>query len=211
MHEDISDENFVILDGINAKKMHSTRRDAFKQINYLPFARLSYKNGNLKDYFEFREELKSENSIQKTEVFKYDEDLKIGFFKVHPNVFEEEINLLKYYDGVIVEGTGIGNVPESENNEIEDKKILSKFKNISNDVKLIPSVQTVNGEVSLDIYSRGRDIQNSGFIGNRMNLCSETLFIRVAHILSQKNENFNEIWEQNLEGFEIRNEDNLNL
>jgi len=206
MHETINDDNFIILDAINAKKMHSTRRDAFKQINYLPAARI-----NLKGELEIiRNELFSKESKEKLKITKYDENLKIGFFKAHPHMFEFEVDMLKNYDAVIVEGTGIGNVPEHVDNKKEDKKILSKFKNISKNVKLIPAVQTVYGEVSLDIYSRGRDMQNSGFVGNRLNLCSETLFIRVAHILSLEDgkDNFEKYWAFNLEGFEVRNEDN---
>lgn len=207
MHENISDENFLILDGINSKKMHSTRRDAFKQINYEPFAKLSYKNGDLVKYKEFREELKTDCPKEKLDVKKYNEELKIGFFKVHPNIFQDEIKMLEYYDAVVVEGTGIGNVPEHKNNLKKDGKLLGEFEKLAKKIKIIPAVQTVYGEVSLDIYSRGRDIQKAGFIGNRINLCSETLFIRAAFVLSNYKDNFDKIWKENLEGFEIRNED----
>lgn len=209
MHENISDTDFLILDCINAKKLHSTRRDAFKQVNYLPYAKISY---HLEHGFRLevlRSELQTTKPKDKSSYVKYDSKLKLGFFKSHPNTFAGEIELLKYYDAVIVEGTGIGNVAESENNSKQDGLILAKFKEISKDVKLIPAVQTVYGEVSLDIYSRGRDMQNCGFIGNRFNLISETLFARSAHILSLSDgkKNFEKYWKENLEGFEIRNED----
>ena len=205
MHKTIDDDNFFFFFGVNAKKMHSTRRDAFKQINYKPACRL-----NMKGELEIiRDELFTKENKDKLSITKYDENLKIGFYKVHPNLFEFEVENLKNYDAVIVEGTGIGNVPEHIDNKKEDSKILSKFKEISKNVKLITTVQTVYGEVSLDIYSRGRDIQKSGFIGNRHNLCSETLFLRTAHILSLKNgkENFMKYWNFNLEGFDVRSED----
>lgn len=40
MHSTISDKGFVILDSLSLRKMHSSRRDTFKQINYLPYALL---------------------------------------------------------------------------------------------------------------------------------------------------------------------------
>jgi glutamyl-tRNA(Gln) amidotransferase subunit D len=204
MHENMSDDSFLILDSINSKKMHSTRRDAFKQINYLPFARIL--NGKIEI---LREELLS---LKEKEAFyyeKYDEKLKIGFFKSHPNLFAWELDRLIDYDAIIIEGTGIGNIAESESNESRDSKILDALKNLCSKIRVFSSVQTVYGEVSLDIYSRGRDIQGTGIIGNRHNLISETVFIRVAYCLSQRDRNFNELWESNLEGFKIRSEDNF--
>ncbi len=203
MHENMSDDSFVILDSINSKKLHSTRRDAFKQINYEPFAKI--KNDNIE---VIRNDLLTPKTNENLIFTLYNEDLKIGFFKSHPNMFDFEIDMLKVYDAVILEGTGVGNFPESENNDKQDKKILNAFKIISKNTKLISSVQTVYGEVSLDIYSRGRDLQQVGFIGNRSNFTSETSFIRTAHIMSKyKKTEFNNIWQTNLEGFKTENKD----
>lgn len=204
MHENMGDESFVILDGINAKKMHSTRRDAFKQINYKPFARIT------KDKVDvLREELLTKNPQELISITKYDTKLRIGFFKVHPNIFAEELKLLEYYDAIIMEGTGVGNIAENESNSKCDGKILKELKNLASKRKVIVGVQTVYGEVSLNIYSRGRDIQETGIYGNYMNFTTETLFCRVAHILSSNPRGFDKMWESNLEGFGIRGADSF--
>jgi glutamyl-tRNA(Gln) amidotransferase subunit D len=202
MHENISDENFLLLDGINAKKMHSTRRDAFKQINYLPYARIEKGRMTI-----LREELATDNSKNKIKIVPYNTDLKICFFKSHPNMFAQELENLENYDAIIIEGTGIGNLPEHEDNEKKDGKILKALTNLCKKTKVISGTQTTYGEISLDIYSRGRDLQTAGLIGNRINLSTETLFCKTAHCLSQKERPFEEIFKENIEGFKLRSED----
>ncbi len=202
MHENLSDNSFLILDGLNAKKMHSTRRDAFKQINYPAFARIE--NSKLEI---LRKDLLSEKPEKKFNYAKYNTELKIGFFKSHPNMFAEELKNLEYYDAVVIEGTGIGNLPEHDDNTKKDGKILKALEELTNKIKVLAGVQTTSGEISLDIYSRGRDLQTAGIIGNRINLTTETIFCRTAFCLSQKEKPFEEIWDENLEGFKIRSED----
>ncbi|MCA9497078.1 MAG: Glu-tRNA(Gln) amidotransferase subunit GatD [Nanoarchaeota archaeon] len=204
MHKNTNDGEFLIIDGINAKKMHSSRRSAFKQINYLPFAQ--FKNGN----FEIlREDLLSVENNNKFSFVKYDASLKIGFFKSHPNLFPEEINALKNYDGLVVEGTGLGHLAVSqfdENTKINLKN-LEAIKKLIKNTKIVVGVQTVYGETNMNIYSSGRYLLETGVLGQGMNLISETLFCRMAYCLSQKKKNFEKIWNENLEGFECRNID----
>jgi len=204
MHDSISDNSFTILDGINAKKMHSMRRDAFMQINYSPIAKIFENKIEI-----LREELLTkENKNNDFSYTKYDENLKIGFFKAHPNLHSKELELLKFYDCCIIEGTGLGHlavevVDDVTKEHSENLKILS---NLSKETKLIMGTQTVYGGINMNVYSSGREIQKSMF-GNLLNLTTETLFIRAAYCLSQKEKSFDESWNANLEGFEIRNID----
>lgn len=197
MHEDISDNNFLILDSINAKKMHSTKRDAFKQINYLPYARIVNKKIEI-----LRDELNSPINSKKLSITKYNTFLKIGFFKAHPNLNPEEIEMLSIYDAVIFEGTGLGHLAVNEvdeNTKIHIKN-LEQLEKLSKTTKLVMGNQTVYGQTNMDIYSSGRYIKKY-FFGNYMNLTTETLFIRTAHILSKDKNNFEKIWTENLEKF----------
>ena len=201
MHETINDDSYLILDGLNAKKMHSTKRNAFRQINYSAFARV--KNSKVEI---LRKELQTKNSSEEIEISKIDENLKIGFLKTHPNMFAEEVEIYKYYDIIVVEGTGVGHIAENQNNKEQDKKVLKALSNLCKNSIVISGVQTVFGEVSLDVYSTGRDMQTAGIIGNRQNLISETSLIRAAFILSKYGkENFKDNWDKNFEGFEIKN------
>ena len=69
--------------------------------------------------------------------------------------------------------------------------------------------------VSLSLYYKSQtwDLNEIGILGNHMNLTTETLFIRLAFVLSNLNKsnnlkdksiydiNFNKLWNSNLEGF----------
>lgn len=200
MHENISDNDFLILDSINAKKLHSTRRDAFKQINYLPYAKISNEKIEI-----LREELNTNISNKPLEIIKYNEKLNIGFFKAHPNLNPKEIENLSFYNAVIIEGTGLGHIAvnQVDNDTKIHLKNLEQLEKLSQKIKIIMGTQTVYGQTNLDIYSTGRYIKNY-VLGNHMNLTTETLFIRAAYCLSKNKEKFDKIWQQDLEGFEIR-------
>lgn len=202
MHEGISDDSYLILDGINVKKLHSTRRDAFKQINYSAVARMKDKKIEVlrEDLFVF-----VVNGVELNYV-EYKIDLKIGFFKAHPNLFPEEIEVLSIYDAVIIEGTGLGHLAVNvvdENTEVHKNNLLC-VENLCKKSKVIMGVQTVYGETNMNVYSTGRYLKNVGVLGNHLNFTTETLFLRAAYCLSQDEKEFEDCWNSNLEGFEIK-------
>lgn len=202
MHCDSSDDSFVILDGINAKKMHSSRRGAFKQINYLPAAILENDSQVIlrDDLFTLKPEGKFSSS-------SYNASLKLGFFKAHPQLLPEEIKNLSFYDGVVVEGTGLGHLAVSEFDKLTtiNKENLKAVENLVTSTKVVVGVQTVYGQTNMNIYSSGRHLKKTGVYGQYMNLTTESLFVRLAFCLSSKD--FDKAWESNLEGFEIKNID----
>lgn len=201
MHETSSDNTFTILDGINAKKTHTTLRETFKQINYLPFARISsnYETTIL------REELLSELNFD-FKYSKYNPNLKIGLLKIHPHSYVEEFDILSFYDGVIIEGTGLGHIPLTNMDEFTSHhpKILEKVSNeIKKGKKIVVSTQCNGGSTCRSVYSPGKILENVGVLGDNCNLIPETLFMRLAYCLSKKDEDFNLLWNSNLEGFEL--------
>lgn len=200
MHDSLSDFSFNILDAINAKKMHSSRRDAFKQINFPPVANIDREIIDV-----CREDLFTNKPEEKTKITKYDENLKIGFFKAHPHLFPEEISALSIYDAVVIEGTGLGHIAVSQFDEHTkiNPKNLEAVGELIKKTKVIVGVQTVSGHTNMNIYSSGRYLQETSVLGQFMNLTTETLFIRAAYCLSQKDKTFEDCWNENLEGFDI--------
>lgn len=209
MHSNISDNEFFILDGINAKKMHSSKRNAFVQVNYLPAAKL------LNSKIEIiRDELfvdnHTENLQNNVKIQKYNPKLKIAFLKVHPSMFPSEVDFYKNCDAVIIEGTGLGHIPISQIDEFTNLHldILESIKSlIENGVKVIIGVQTTFGVSNLNVYSPGRKLKSLGVYGHGMNLTTETLFMRTAYILSKDKSNFDLLFNKNLENFEYRDID----
>lgn len=187
MHESMSDDSCLILNGINSRKMHSSRRDAFKQINGTPIARVDYASKNVDYLGDYPESLL--NSPGQLKLHLFDEDLKIGMVISHPNFFAEELECyLKGFDGLILEGTGLGHFPINDNDEYTKghEKIKKVLGELCAKIPVIMSLQTIYGSVNMNVYSPGREMTAMGVIGNYSSLTPESSFIKLAWLLSQK-------------------------
>ena len=188
MHENMNDNTCSILNGINAKKLHSSRRDAFKQINGKPVARVNYFTKEIEYIAEYPNS--TLNSPGKLKIHPYDEKLKIGVLYSHINMFADEIQFYSNnkFDGLILAGTGLTNFPINEIDEYtkEHSKIRAALADLASKIPVVMSLQTVYGRVNMNVYTTGRDIAEMGIIGNFNSLCTETSFIKLAWLLSQK-------------------------
>ncbi|HEY9702354.1 MAG TPA: Glu-tRNA(Gln) amidotransferase subunit GatD, partial [Allocoleopsis sp.] len=148
MHESVNDDSCVILNGINCRKMHSSRRDAFKQINAKPIARVDYATKNI-DYIS---ELQNSNLNAKgaLKLHKFNDELKIGMIISHPNMYAEEFEPFEKFDGLILQGTGLGHFPI--NDDKENLKIKQKIKDLALKIPVVMSVQTISGPVNMNVY-----------------------------------------------------------
>jgi glutamyl-tRNA(Gln) amidotransferase subunit D len=188
MHESMNDDSCAILNGINARKMHSSRRDAFKSINSGPIARVDYLTKSIDYISEYPSS--SLNSPGELKSHLLDENLKIGLVVSHPQMFAEELEfyLDKKFDGLILEGTGLGHFPINEIDEYtkEHTKIRNAIEKLCKKMPVVMSLQTINGSVNMNVYSPGREMIAMGVLGNYSNLTPETSFIKLAYLLSQK-------------------------
>jgi glutamyl-tRNA(Gln) amidotransferase subunit D len=199
MHHSPNDEVCAILPGTKCRKMHSSRRDAFKPVNAEMVAlvdvqgKIQWEN---KDYFKF-----PENSLLTLALFK--PDLKVGILKAHPNMYAEEIQTYKHYDGLILEGTGLGHFPieKYDNYTREHEYIFEELQKLAKQIPLVMSVQTIFGVVNMDIYAPGRRQQEIGILGNGLDLPPESAFIKLAWLISNYPQNeVRELYTQNLRG-----------
>lgn len=202
MHENMSDDLCVILPGTKTRKMHSSRRDAFKAINTKALARVNprtRKTEFLRDDYAKRAAV----SDVKPKLFKT--DIKIGMLKVHTNMYAEQFVFYKGWDGLVVEGLGIaGNVPINEIDEFTKEhtailKTITKLTASGTVVAVAP--QTIFGRIDMNVYSTGRKMQEAGMIGNYCDMTPETAFIKLAWLLSNyPREKVKELFVQNLRG-----------
>ncbi len=202
MHSSINDDGFYVLDSINAKKIHSSRRDAFKQINFLPVCEITKEF----EIINRRDELFSISNKEETTFQAYNENLKIGIFTPHPHLFKEEIENLNIYDGVILANTGLGHLGISEFDDISkyNEQNFEALKKIVSQMPVCIGLQSVYGKVNMNVYTPGRKLQEIGVLGNFSTLTYETQFCKLAFLLSKykKEEITNELWMSNLEGFD---------
>lgn len=199
MHASENDDSCLILPGTKSRKVHSSRRDAFKAINSTPYAKID-DSGKAewlnKDYV-------SVDKKRKLVLKLFDERLKIGILKAHPNMFAEEVKAYSKFNGLILEGTGLGHFPTEKYDE-KTKEHELIFKELEKLVKKIPVVmalQTIFGAVNMNVYSPGRRLVEAGILGTGLDITTETVFIRLAWLLSNYGkENLKELWNQNFRG-----------
>lgn len=196
MHATSNDDYCNIFRGINLRKMHTSRRDAFKQINSMPIAEVHDKEIK---YFELNN---TENVLPLFEPTYFRNDIKIGILKTHPNMFAEEFSSYKQYDGLIIEATGLGHVPIESNDKLtkENKKIFSEVKNLCKEIPIIITSQCIYGSTNLNVYGSGRKLKDLGVI-ELGPMITETAFIKLAWLLSNySKKEIKELWNRNFVG-----------
>lgn len=197
MHENQEDETCLILPATKTRKLHSSRRDAFKPINDKPIARI-FKDGKIE--FIKKDYQKKEKRNLKLKLFK--ENLKIGILKIHTNMYPEQFLAYKNFNGLIIEGTGLGHTPL----EVLDKstKIHEKIKNaikiLTKKMPVVITTQTIFGRINMNVYSKGRDLQELGIVGNLADMTTETAFIKLAWLISNYPKQVKELITKNLRG-----------
>lgn len=199
MHENMNDEDCLILPALKMRKMHTSRRDAFRPINAKPIARVNY--GEKKISFLDKNYVKKGKGSMKLKLMN--EKLKIGIVKVHPNMFADEFKSYANFDGLVIEGTGLGQSPVNEIDEFtpEHQKILDEIKKLAAKMPVVMSPQTIYGRIQMDVYSTARKLQLAGVEGNLSDMTPETSFVKLAWLLSNyPKEEAKKLFVQNLRG-----------
>jgi glutamyl-tRNA(Gln) amidotransferase subunit D len=193
MHESTDDTACVLLRGVACRKMHSTRRDAFKPINQYAWARIP-----LKEEIEFISDYPkgSDEKIEKPKMF--DPELKIGILKTYPNMHSDVLKPYEKYDGLIIEGTGIGHVPIGDSKENEE--FAKALGDIAKKIPVAMALQTIYGRVCMNMYTNSRKAMALGLIGNDTNMTPETAFIKLAWCISNYPDKVKEKYHENLAG-----------
>jgi len=154
MHASLHDTDALIHRGVRVRKMHSSRRDAFRTIGDIPLALISQgKIDYLKNDFDKRGMYNSSETYADA-VFEEKTALIYVYPYMDPIIIESLID--KKYRGIVIAGTGLGHVPD---------RILPTIKRaIEEDVLVAMSTQCIWGPVKLDVYERGRVLKKLGVI-----------------------------------------------
>lgn len=197
MHNSESDDSALIMKGVNCKKLHSSRRDAFKPVNIEPVALVYNK-------IKWLKKPKIKNEKFKVSFFK---DLKIGILKAHPQMFVEELKIFEKFNGLIIEGTGLGHLPveKFDSSTSENEKIFKEVSKLARKIPVFMTSQTINGRINMEVYSPGRMLKKTGVLGNYNTMTCETAFVKLAWALS----NFKNVEEVMMTNFFGENSDRL--
>jgi len=188
MHATENDDFCFIYPACKVRKMHTSRRDAFKSINTKPWALVS-PQGDIKFFRNgYRKKDKNRNTVLKN---KFEE--KVALVKSYPNINSKIIDFYtnSRYKGIVLEGTGLGHVPKDLNKAL--KKFLEKG-------IVVMTSQCLNGRINMNVYSTGRELEEIGVIPGE-DMLPETAYIKLAWLLGNyKKKEVEDLIRKNLRG-----------
>jgi|SRR3989344_3658818 len=185
IHGKSGDDFCYILPATKTRKMHTSRRDAFKSVNGEIIAKVDKVN------MEFFMDYKKKEHKDKLKLKLFNEKIKIGILKAHPNMFAFEIKYYNKFDGLILEGTGLGHFPINfvDNTTKEHQLIYNELKKLCKKIPVIATSQCIFGRINMNVYETGRKMQEAGILGNLSDMTAETAFIKLVWLLSNYKKN----------------------
>jgi glutamyl-tRNA(Gln) amidotransferase subunit D len=200
MHNSINDNKCAVLPATKTRKMHTSRRDAFKPINSKPIALVDYKTRKI----EFLEKNYSKRYKGKA-IIKPKFETKIGLLKIYVGMFKEQFEFFskQKFKGLVIEGTGLGHTPGQMPDEITKKyhkgiySAIKKF--VDSGGVVVMTSQCINGRINMNVYNKGRDLLNLGVLQGE-DMLAETAFVKLAWLLANEPKKVKELVGKDLRG-----------
>lgn len=173
MQEGLGDDRFAVHCGTRVRKMHTSRRDAFRSINASPVAIVGI-DGKIEHLTEGRKvsEGKTEAKIEMEE-----RCILLQYFPgMDPGMFRDAILGSK---GVVIAGTGLGHVNR-------DLIPLLKEATESGTIVVMTS-QCLGGATNHNIYSTGQELHMAGVI-TVGDMLPETAYVKLMWTLANSDD-----------------------
>jgi len=164
MHGETSDTFTCIHRGTRVRKMHTSRRDAFKTINEKPLGKIE--DGKIELTGEYRKRIAGKVIVDD----KMDEDVALVYF--YPGMKEDELPDKK---GLVIMGTGLGHI------SIDLVKRVKEL--IDNGSVVVMTSQCIFGRVNMRVYSNGRELLKAGVISGE-DMLPEVAYVKLMWALA---------------------------
>jgi glutamyl-tRNA(Gln) amidotransferase subunit D len=177
-HGSTNDNFCYAIRGAKVRKLHTSRRDAFKSINSKPIAKVFSDRVEmiLQDYNIRDSKKKSEADLSFEE--------NVALIKFYPGQSPDILDyyLKKGYKGIVIEMVGLGHVATSG----ARNSWISKLKEIQQKGMVVCAVaQTIYGRLNPLVYSNGRELMKTGIIYLE-DMLAETAWIKLSWVLGHK-------------------------
>jgi glutamyl-tRNA(Gln) amidotransferase subunit D len=195
-HANMNDEYCYALQANKARKLHSSRRDAFKPINTSPIAKI------FRDKIEVLREYNKRRTGKNKAILDDEFEEKIGLVKFYPGQSPDILNYYfkQGYKGVVVEMSGLGHViTEGENNWVSVLKNL-----IEKGFIVCAASQTIYGTLDPMVYEAGRRLEKAGVIYLK-DMLSETAFVKFGWALGKLKKEKKKIKKEEVESLMLEN------
>jgi len=175
-HAESSDSFCYAMNGAKVRKLHSSKRDAFKPVNTKPFAKIS--DGRIDILSEHN--LRNKNKVLVDSKFEN----KVALIKFYPG---QDPDILDYYvekgyKGIVLEVLGLGQIATKNSR----KSWLQKLKDVQEaGIFVCAASQTINGALNPKVYSSGRELEKIGIVYLK-DMLSETAFVKLGWVLGHE-------------------------
>ncbi len=171
-HANNSDEFCYAMRGSKVRKLHSSRRDAFKPVNCEPIAKVYPAKIEFLSEYKKRHSGNAEIDVQYTD--------KVALIKFYPG---QDASILDHYalkcKGVVIEVGGLGHLPPSE---AAHNWVPTIRKHIKSGLVVCAAAQTIFGRLDPLVYSNGRELVDAGVIFLE-DMLAETALVKLGWVL----------------------------
>ncbi len=172
-HATENDDSCFAMRGTKVRKMHTSRRDAFKVINDEPLCKIS--ESGIKNVLSYKK--RNKEKVVLDDSFKE----KIALIQVYPG---QDPSILDYYfnrgyHGVVLELSGLGHAPTSRARLGWTKKLKEIQKK---GMIVCAAAQTIYGRLDPLVYSNGRELLDTGIIYLE-DMLPETALVKLGWVL----------------------------
>ena len=178
MHGTTSDDYCLLIRGTNVRKMHTSKRNAFRPMNELPLAKV-FDNGKIDVINKnFRE--RSNSKVKAIDGFEE----KVALISVYPGMDPEIVDFYvkKGYKGVVLSATALGHVPTLK----KGYEVLTSIKKaIDKKIPVVIASQTLYGRVHPLVYTNLRKLSIQLKCIFVEDMLPEVAYIKLGFVLSQ--------------------------
>lgn len=183
MHSSISDGESSLIRGVRARKMHTTRRDAFRAIEAGQLGTIRDKKVTL------NREIKHPD-VENVFSDKLDQAAGIYYFSPLSNQDDLE-SFSRRKKAVVIMATGLGHVAE---------RLLPKIRELTDGgTHFVITSQCLFGRVDLEVYASGRKLLAAGAVPLE-NMLPETALAKSMYVLAHYPDEFEKWMTKNLRG-----------
>jgi glutamyl-tRNA(Gln) amidotransferase subunit D len=161
--------------------MHTSRRDAFRSIDVMPYAKVDVKGEiqYMRDDYKKKDKTGKPNLVARF-------DSRIALVKLHPHF---DYRVLEFYEkngvrGIILEGTGLGHAPVRHMDDYtkHHPKLLETIERMTkNGIIIGMTSECPYGKVNLNVYTNLRLLQDAGVIG--LPMTPQSAFVKLGWVL----------------------------
>jgi len=176
LHGTSTDDYCLLIRGTKVRKMHTSRRDAFRPINELPLAKV-FPDGNIevlnKDYRR-----RGNGAVRVDAGFEE----KVALIQVHPHMDPDIIDyfIKKDYKGIVIAATALGHVPTTKRSLLPNIR-----KAIDKGMIVMIASQTLYGRTHPHVYTNLRKLSIELGCIFAEDMLPETAFIKLGYVLSK--------------------------